>query len=255
VDTGRFEVASRQHHVQSVTRAIELLKAVAAAGSASVSTLAEHCELNRATAWRLLTTLEAQGMVTRDSHSGWFSVGPAVSELVVRPRSTLAEAAQPLLERLSLETGEIACLGIPKGDRVEYVAEVIPTIVQEDSWLGQPVVLHASSMGKAFLAQLDDRQVVRLIGSTPHRFTDTTITDLDALFEELQRVRAQGYAVCAGELEEGSWGVAAPVLDRHGATVAVVCLWGPDQRGDRDRLAALGRLARRAARELGSARR
>ena len=56
--------------------------------------------------------------------------------------------------------------------------------------------------------------------------------------------------MCRGELEEGSWGVAAPVLGIHEEPVAVVCLWGPDRRGDQARLEALGRLARRAAREL-----
>ncbi len=84
----------------------------------------------------------------------------------------------------------------------------------------------------------------------PPRFTETTITDTAALRDELRRIRAQGYAVCRGELEEGSWGVASPVLGIREEPVAVVCLWGPDRRGDHARLEALGRLARRTAREL-----
>jgi IclR family transcriptional regulator, acetate operon repressor len=43
------------------------------------------------------------------------------------------------------------------------------------------------------------------------------------------------------------------VLDPHGLPVAIVCLWGPDHRGDHTRLEALGRLARRTARELKAA--
>ena len=54
--------------IQSVDRAIDLLLAVAAAApaDAGVPALARACGLNRATAWRLLKTLQARGMVTVD---------------------------------------------------------------------------------------------------------------------------------------------------------------------------------------------
>lgn len=231
-----------------------LLKAVAEAGGQhSLTALARRCELDRATAWRLLITLEAQGMVQRDPRDGTFTIGPAVAELSTVPTRSLAQTAQPLLERVSLETGEIACLGVVDGDELHYVAEVIPAIADEQSWLRRPVSLHASSMGKAFLAYLDDARVAALVGDHPTRFTDTTITDLVELRQQLRRIREQGYAVCRGELEAGSWGVAATILGVHDEPVAVVCLWGPDGRGDLTRLEALGRLARRTARELRAA--
>jgi IclR family acetate operon transcriptional repressor len=240
-------------YVQSVDRAVDLLQAVAAGGpgGTTVVSLAQSCGLNRATAWRLLTTLEARGMVARDRTSGKFAIGPAVPVLAAGGGSaSLVERAQPILERLSLETGEIACLGLVEGEAVEYVAEVIPAIVCEQSWLGEHVVLHASSMGKAFLATLDEDRVDSLLGGAQAAYTPATITDPDELTLELRRIRSQGYAVCAGELQPGSWGVAAPVHGDDGATVAVLCLWGPGHRGDEARLAALGRLARRAAREI-----
>ncbi|HEX3932821.1 MAG TPA: IclR family transcriptional regulator [Nocardioides sp.] len=249
--SGERESISLPHRVRSVDRAIALLKAVGAAGGAhSLTALARQCDLDRATAWRLLLTLEAQGMVTRDPRDGWFAVGPAVAELAAGTSRSLVETAQPVLERISLETGEIACLGVVDGDELHYVAEVIPAIVQDQSWLREPVVLHASSMGKAFLAYLDDDRVAALVGERPARFTDTTITEPKPFRQELRRIRAQGYAVCRGELEDGSWGVAAAVLGVREEPVAVVCLWGPDRRGDHTRLEALGRLARRTAREL-----
>jgi IclR family transcriptional regulator, acetate operon repressor len=245
------ESLSAPHRVRSVERAIALLKAVAEAGGGhSLTALARRCDLDRATAWRLLTTLEADGMVMRDPRDGLFTIGPAVAELESGPTPSLAHTAEPLLERVSLETGEIACLGVVDGDEIHYVAEVIPAIVHEQSWLRQPVSLHASSMGKAFLACLDDAKVSALVGEHPPRFTDTTITDVATLREELRHIRAQGYAVCRGELETGSWGVAAALLGVREEPVAVVCFWGQDGRGDETRLAALGRLARRTARQL-----
>jgi IclR family acetate operon transcriptional repressor len=241
-------------YVQSVARAMELLKTVAFTGSAgaSVVTLAQRCSLNRATAWRLLTTLEGQGMVRRDPATGWFVLGPAVDDLYAQraEQRDLVGLSQPLLERLSLETGEIACLGVVDGDRVDYAAEVIPAIVDDCSWLGEPVILHASSIGKAFLASIDPERVPDVVGTLP-RYTDATITSLGDLRTELRQIKATGYAVCRGEFEHGSWGVAAPVIGTTSRQVqAVVCLWGPDRRGDDARLVALGQLARRAARDL-----
>jgi DNA-binding IclR family transcriptional regulator len=241
--------------VQSVYRAIRLLKAVAASADAdaSVAALAHRCGLNRATAWRILMTLESEGVVRRDPHNGWFSVGPTILQLrrSVR-RDSLVEAARPVLERLSLETGEPACLGVIEGDEIHYVAEAIPAIANEQSWLGRPVYLHASSMGKAFLAFIDQARVRQLLGEAPPRYTDATLTRLDEIYVELGVIRSRGYAISRGEIEEGSWGVAAPIFGAEGEPVAALSLWGPDQRGGWERLEALGRLARQAARELSS---
>ena len=144
-----------------------------------------------------------------------------------------------------------ACLGIVDGDTLRYAAEVIPEIADEESWLGSDVVLHASSMGKAFLAYLDPGRMETVLGPTLERHTASTITDLDVLRADLARARRRGYTFCRGEQVDGSWGVAAPVFGPHGRPIAVLCLWGPDHRGGPDRFDALGRLTRNAARSLG----
>jgi IclR family acetate operon transcriptional repressor len=241
-------------HVQSVARAMELLKAVATArgAEASVLCLSRRCGINRATAWRLLTTLEAQELVSRDPRTGWYGLGSAVADLDARRQGNdnLIDRARPVLERLSLETGEIASLGAIDGGRLEYALEVIPANVDSLSWLGVPMALHATSMGKAFLASVGEDEARVMLGQRLTRFTAATITDLDELMGEIRQIRASGYAVCRGELELGSWGVAAPVPNPRGEVIAFLCLWGPDGRGDDARLVALGRLAQRAARDL-----
>ena len=97
-----------------------------------------------------------------------------------------------MLERLSLETGETACLGLIDGDDVHYVAEVIPAIADEESWLERRVDLHAASMGKAFLAYVEPGRVREIIGDEPPRYTDATITNLEQFLAELDQVRDAG---------------------------------------------------------------
>ena len=94
--------------VQSVDRALVLLRAVAAASpeDSTAARLAETCDLNRATAWRILHTLEAHGVVRCSRDTGRWSIGATVVEIAqAAGTDTLVDLARPHLERLSLQTG------------------------------------------------------------------------------------------------------------------------------------------------------
>jgi DNA-binding IclR family transcriptional regulator len=121
------------------------------------------------------------------------------------------------------------------------------------SWLGRTVPLHATSTGKALLAFLPAAQVRRVLTGPLTRYTDTTITDPDALAAELAATRDRGYGVCAGELESSLYGVSAPVLDRNRRPLAVLSIWGPRDRVTPERFGELGEIARRAAAGVGAA--
>jgi len=240
--------------IQSVDRAIDLLLAVAAAGptAAGVPALAKACGLNRATAWRLLKTLQARGLVTVDAN-GRYALGVTAVELggAAGPDALIA-AAHPLLERMCAKTGETASLAMPAVGGLTYVDEVTPIAVLTASWLGRTVALHATSTGKALLAFLPPGELGRVLPAALPAFTDTTITSADVLADELAATRARGYGTCAGELEPSLYGVSAPVLDRTGRPLAVLSIWGPKDRVPEARFAELGPIAVEAAREMGT---
>lgn len=240
--------------IQSVDRAIDLLLAVAAAGpvDAGVPALAKACGLNRATAWRLLKTLQARGLVTVDA-SGRYALGVTAVELggAAGPDALIA-AAHPLLERMCAKTGETASLAMPAVGGLTYVDEVTPIAVLTASWLGRTVALHATSTGKALLAFLPRSELRRVLPATLPAFTDTTITAPAELAAELAATRARGYGTCAGELEPSLYGVSAPALDRTGRPLAVLSIWGPKDRVPEERFAELGAVVVEAAREVGT---
>jgi DNA-binding IclR family transcriptional regulator len=249
-DDARHARASR---VQSVDRAVVLLQAVAVASgrAATAASLAESCALNRATAWRILSTLEAHGMVRHDRRTGQWSVGAAVTEIArAVDGEDLVTRAGPVLARLSARTGETADLAVLRGRDLTYVAEVRPTAIVSAAWLGRTVPLHATSTGKALLAFLGDGELQRLLPAVLTAHTPTTLTGADALAAELASTRRRGYATCHGELEAHLHGVSAPVLDPSGRVRGVVSVWGPDVRVTEDRLPDLGALAVAAAAEV-----
>lgn len=211
---GRDVVSSGR--IQSVDRAVDLLLAVAAAAPAEATApaLARTCGLNRATAWRLLKTLQARGLVSVDDATGRYAIGLTAVELgnAAGPDALIA-AAHPVLEQVCARTGETASLAVWGVAGLTYVDEVTPAAVVTASWLGRTVPVHATSTGKAFLAFLPADQVSRLLSGTLAGFTDTTLTDPVALTAELATTRQRGYGTCPGELEPSLFGVSAPVLD------------------------------------------
>lgn len=242
----------RSSRVQSVDRAAVLLRAVAMAahGEGSAARLARQCGLNRATAWRILSTLEGHGMVRQDPATGHWFIGLGLVEIArAADADAVAREARLTLEKLSAQSGETAAVALLRGPNLTYVDEVVPDAVVAATWQDRSVPLHATSTGKVLLAF---GSVGTDLTDPLPSFTDTTVTDPEVLATELSEVRRRGYATCRGEFEPTAWGVSAPVRDRIGSLVAVLSIWGPADRVTPARLPGLGDLVAAAARGLGS---
>lgn len=239
--------------VQSVDRAVWLLRAVADAGRGGATSVAlgDACGLNRATAWRILSTLESHGLVVSDRASGTWTLGPGLVDIARSAGSEVVlRDVQEVLERLALQTGETAALAVLRGGALTYVHEAAPDAIVSASLSGQPVSLHATSTGKVLLAWSTDEELGRLLPRRLERYTHATITDHAALRTHLDDIRARGYATCHGEFDVSAWGVSAPVLDRTGQVLAVLSIWGPPPRVQEDRLPALGTITVEAAQQM-----
>jgi DNA-binding IclR family transcriptional regulator len=225
--------------VQSVARAAALLQQLAVAGKpASLTELAAACGLERTTAWRLLTTLEACGLVDRESSSDGFRVGfgtVAIASAALSDGAVLASRVRPELRRLCAATGEAAAVCLVRGTRVLVVDQVDPPSVVSVSWLGREFPLHASSPGKLVLASLAPDDLDRFLAEPRQALTERTITCESALRRELARVRASGVAASDEEFERGCIGFSAAVTDWAGRPVAIVSVTGPSFRMRRNR--------------------
>lgn len=228
--------------VQSVDRALDLLAAVAASEQApSVADLAAHCGINRSTAWRLLATLEAHGMVERASASSGFRVGYGAVRLgAAADEASVARRVRPALEDLSAATGETVSLALVKTASLRYVDHLSVIGATFAPWTEERVSLHSTSSGKIFLAWLSEAEREGALPSTLERFTENTTVDRQALETELAEARRLGYACCRGEDAALTNGVSAAVLDARRRPIAVVNIWGPERRIPTDRFAELG---------------
>jgi DNA-binding IclR family transcriptional regulator len=243
--------------VQSVERALTLLDAIAEASprGGTVADVALASGINRATAWRLLATLEGRGLVARDRATNRYQIGYTVVRLAAAAGvDGLVRRTHHVLERVCAQTGEAADLAVSRGAELIYVDEVAPSAVLTVNWLARTIPLHATSTGKAWLAWLPEAEARGVLDPVLAGYTDATVTDVNRLLGELGAIREQGYAVSASELEPALCGVSAPVL-RPGddRPLAVFSIWGPADRLPPTRFPALGAIAIEAAASVAAA--
>jgi IclR family transcriptional regulator, pca regulon regulatory protein len=213
------------HFVQSLERGLAVIRSFdAAAPELTLSEVARAAGLTRAAARRFLLTLVDLGYVRTDGRL--FALSPRVLELGYAYLSSLSlpEVAEPHLERLVSEVHESSSVSVLDGGDVVYVARV-PTsrIMTVAINVGTRFPAYATSMGRVLLAGLpDDELDDYLARATLTRLTPRTATSATALRAEIERVRAQGWALVDQELEVGLRAVAAPIRDRTGRVVAAV---------------------------------
>lgn len=222
---------------QSVQKAITLLRATAAStDGASVSALARAAGLPRATALRLIQTMESEGFLLRVPEADRVLLGPELLRLARRvDTATLVhEVARGRLSELSDAVRETVTLSVlaPDGgldlvDQVDGPHHLIPR-----SWLGQRFPLHASSSGKLLLSTYDEQRLGRFLRDPLPALTPHTITTRRALRRELDQICASGHATTVDELEEGLAGVSVGIFDEPGALVGAVNISGLSQRLD-----------------------
>jgi DNA-binding IclR family transcriptional regulator len=122
------------------------------------------------------------------------------------------------------------------------------------SAIGRRLEAHATGVGKVLLADLPEAERRSLLGGQPlERFTESTITDLDALEAELALIDERGHSVDNEEYTRGVRCVAVPVRDHTGRVVAGMSVSVPTIRFDAERAEQARALLVAAAAELSTA--
>lgn len=246
-----FAGSAAQATIQSLDRALDVLEALAGGQGMTLSDVSRQLGQSPATIYRVLTTLEARGMVEADPQTQSWHVGALAFRLgsAFLRRSSIMERSQPVMRRLMEATGETSNLGIEKNGAVMFVAQVeTQESIRAFFPPGTVSPMHASGIGKALLSTYDDERMVGFLRrSQLDRFTPNTITDPAALARELRRIRARGYAIDDEEKAAGMRCVAAPIIGAYGQAVAGISVSGPTHRMRSDQIERTGEMVRAAA--------
>ncbi|WP_371820104.1 IclR family transcriptional regulator [Verticiella alkaliphila] len=192
-------------------RALGLLQAVAASHleGIGVRALAEQMNLDRTTAYRLMSSLVASGFVERDARRN-YRLGLQAMQLglAAMNRAPLVEMCRPMMLRLARLTEDTVFLVVRNGDYAHCIhceegAFPVKAMVLQ---IGGMRVLGIGSAGMTLLAQLADEQIEAIYTRRQDEFTPRGIT-LAALRRLVLDTRQKRYSATLGLVTEGVGGV------------------------------------------------
>jgi DNA-binding IclR family transcriptional regulator len=217
----------------------------------SVTEVARELEMPTATAHRILRALEGRAYLAKTGSR--YRLGFAAIDLGRRaPASVdLRSRLRSVLRALATSTGETALLTVYDEnrhgslcvDRIETTHSLRLTIE-----IGRVTPIHAGASAKALLAFLDPAVIDEVLSHQLERLAPGTITDPDALREQLEEIRERGWASSYEENNIGAWGIAGPIVV-GGRLVASIGFAAPIARHSDSEVRSLVRLVREAAHE------
>ena len=216
---------------QSFSRTMSVLQQIADAATApSRAELMGQCGLTRPTLYRVIASLEAEGLIEATADNRYKLGG----RLISLARQALAEndirkVAEPALMRLRDTTCETVHLAIRSGDELVYIDKMESReVVRMSSTIGTRVPFHSSGVGKAFLSALPPTQADQLIGQLNlAQITPFTTTDRALLQETVRRARAAGFVRDDQENEAGIVCFGAAICEAPERPVASVSVSVP----------------------------
>jgi len=243
-----------QNTIKSLDRAMQVFEFLSEAQGKALSTIAAEMKQSPATVYRILVTLEGRGLVEFDPVEQVWHIGPQAFVIGARflRRTSLVDRARPVMRKLMEQTGETANLGVEKEGFVLFLSQVeTHATIRAFFPPGTLSPMHASGIGKALLAEMDDARLRRTLeGRVLDAFTDHTITDFAALRDDLAAVRARGFSIDGEEKNLGMRCIAAPVFDVAGEAVAGISVSGPVSRVSAEDTDRLSRFVVAAAEDL-----
>ncbi len=253
VDDGTPRPSAERELVHSALRLFEVVKAFRRdRPRMTLSEVAEHTGLTRASARRFLLTLVHAGYAETDGKR--FALTPRLLELghAVMAASSVWDVARPVLAGLSERLGESCYGAVLDGAEVLYVLHIPSArhLINVDLRVGSRTPAYCTSVG-CLLAGLTPAAAERVIAaSRPEPRTPKTVTARAKLLEAVDQARGQGWAIVDEELELGLRSLSVPLRGRGGVTVGALNVCGPTSRVSLDELRTrfLGELLEASAR-------
>lgn len=222
--------------VRVLHKTLDILEAIKQNPSGMrLADLHRSVELPKATVYRILSTLETRGYLDRD-RLGHYRMGRKLFDLQRSApiEQLIGEAARPLMAEFTAECKETVNLGILDAGEIVVIQTVeSPQSVRMASKVGNRRYLHATALGKALLAGMPDKEILRLVRlkGLP-KLTENTIIAKAALLSEIEKVRKQGYAIDNQENELEGRCIGAPISGPDGSVVAALSISSPVFRMD-----------------------
>lgn len=234
----------QKNPIQVADRLFQALEMLAENGSVGLMELSGALGLNKTTAHRVLTSLIYMGYARQDAVTGKYEPTFKIVDIANRVMSKvdIVQIVRPCLRKLMEACGETVHFVERDGTDAVYIDKVesFNNGIQMVSRIGSRIPLYCSGVGKAMVAQMDEREAEEvwnssnIVSLTPH-----TITDYGEFRKELNAIRLRGYAIDNEENETGVRCVASSLQDPSGRRQYAFSVSAPVSRMDDGRIREL----------------
>ncbi len=223
--------------IQSVDRALLLLEYIIShpEKKLTLTELAEVMDLDKSSVFRILTTLSRHGLVRQEEGKKLYKPGFGIFGLAssIYEQMKLPVVVSPYLREIARKTQENAHLAVKSGTQAVFIdREQGTNRILTNTNIGDTEELHCTAVGKCLICDYSREELDILFGGqTLRRFTERTITDLDALSGELDEVKAKGYGTDIEEYKPNVDCLACPIINYQGKIIAAIGISGTKDRG------------------------
>jgi IclR family acetate operon transcriptional repressor len=221
--------------------------------------IADRLKIPRSATHRVLTSLVEHGYVRQERHHGAYLLTAKIASLAFTflSESGITDLAQPILDRLARDTGELIRLALVDDQRLIWVAKSQGAQygLRYDPDMGREGRLSCSSSGHAWLSTMKDEEALALVakqgfGSREDYGPKAPLTE-QALLKALRAARKRGYAYVIQAFTPWMNAMAAPIRSPStGEVTGTVSIAGPHVRLTEPRIEELAPLLLAAAKEL-----
>lgn len=219
-----------RYTINSIEKALEVLEILAEKESLNLIELAEVTNRPKSSLFRIITTLENKGYITRNDNNDKYCLGIKLLELTKKllENNTIRNASLIEMNKLLHKYGETINLGVWKDGEITYIEVLEGTHqLRFTDVVGSKAPFHAAAIGKAIICYLSDEEIAGLVGTgNLPSFTPNTICDFEELKKELSKVKKNGYAIDNEEITIGARCIAAPIFNMFGKVEYAISLSG-----------------------------
>jgi IclR family KDG regulon transcriptional repressor len=232
--------------IKSIDHALQVLELFSAENQEwGVAEISEALNLYKSTVFDILKTFENRGLMKKDERTQKYQLEIKLMEILgaILNKMNLKQVALPFMEKISKKYDESVHLTIAVEDKLFPIMMIESTkSLRSFIALGEGIPLFCTASGKTILAYWPAAKLEDYLAKQDlKKYTETTITDVNVLRQELINILKNGYAVNNSEHEEGIRCVSGPILNFSGKILGTISVTGPAARMDKLGLAEIAK--------------
>jgi IclR family transcriptional regulator, KDG regulon repressor len=250
--------SENKYKVTSLDKALLVLELLIDQGrDLSITEISQKLGMVKGTVHRVLSTLTARKFIRQNSKTKMYGLGVRTLEIGIDSKRErfLRIAMAPFLMELYERCGETVNAAVWEYNGIRYIYRLeSEELLRISTAAGARFAGYCAATGKILLSYFsneDIRQIYSLKNALK-KHTENTITSVDELIREIEKVRVREVAFDDEEALVGVYCVAAPILNSKRECVAAISISAPKNRVTAKTSATLAKLVSETAGRISS---